>query len=102
MNMTPHRIKQAKTLAKLLAKSKLFQQSSLRVIHNLTQCQWGDLTFEPLNDYTSGYLRGQGGNIQPGDHLILRHGSSTCRYQVDEIEPTAEQSQEWIAFLRLS
>jgi hypothetical protein len=100
-NLNPHRTARLRTLVGLLAKSRLVQSAAVRVVHDYSHYKWGrDYVFESLEGSKQGYLKGYGGNIQRGDHLILRNGLETIRYQVDEIEHYVDPPNLWIALLR--
>ncbi len=101
MNLNPDKVRQLKTLVALLMKSKRFQATSARVVHNFSQYQWEhDFTFEALDAGKRGCMRGRGGTIQRGDHIMLRHGSAVTHYQVDEIDYEVQPADQWVALLR--
>jgi hypothetical protein len=99
-DLHPHQVERLRTLVGLLAKSRLVQSASVRVVHNYSHYRLGqDYVFESLEGNKQGYLKGYGGNIQRGDHLILKNGSEAIRYQVDEIEHYVDPPGLWIALL---
>lgn len=100
MNLNPDKVRQLKTLLTILTKAKRFHAASVRVVHNFSQYQWErDFTFEALDAGKGGCMRGRGGTIQRGDHIVLRSGSDVARYQVDEIDYDAQLSDQWVALL---
>ncbi|XGW00494.1 MAG: hypothetical protein ACAF41_16355 [Leptolyngbya sp. BL-A-14] len=98
--ISPNKIERLKVLMGLLAKAKAFQTASVRVAHHYTQPEWEqNFTLETLACGTGSYMRGRGGTIQQGDHIVLQTGSHTARYHVDEIDYEAAPSGFWIALL---
>jgi hypothetical protein len=58
-----------------------------------------DYVFESGNDLKKGYMTGQGKGIKRGDYIILKKGSDSCQYQVEEIDYYSEPADMWIALL---
>jgi hypothetical protein len=58
-----------------------------------------DYVFEPVDDLKKGYMTGQGKGIKRGDYIILKNGSNSCRYQVEEIDYYSEPPDMWMALL---
>lgn len=58
-----------------------------------------DYVFEPVDDLKKGYMTAQGKGIKCGDYIILKNGSNSCRYQVEEIDYYSEPSDMWMALL---
>ncbi|MDF5738168.1 MULTISPECIES: hypothetical protein [unclassified Nostoc] len=70
-------------------------------IHDYSQQLWGsDYVFERLNEGTIGYMTGIGKSIKPGERIILRQGSESYQYQVEEIDYYSDPSNMWIALLK--
>ena len=95
------KMKRLKTLMTVLSsKAKAFQNVSVRVVHCYTQREWEqDFTFSSFACGQQSYLRGCGGTIQRGDHIVLQSGAHDARYQVDEIDYDATQAERWVALL---
>ncbi|MEH2459969.1 hypothetical protein [Nostoc sp.] len=69
--------------------------------HDYSQQVWGnDYVFERLNEGTAGYMTGIGKGIKPGDRIILREGSESYQYQVEEIDYYSDPSDMWMALLK--
>lgn len=93
-------MEQLKILMTLLAKAQAFQEASVCVVHYYAPHEWEhDFTFESFACGKQSYMRGRGGTIQRGDHVVLRSGSHAARYQVDEIDYDAQPSDFWVALL---
>lgn len=45
-------------------------------------------------------MTGQKKGLKQGDYLIVRDGSSLCRYQIEEIDYYCNPSDMWIALLK--
>ncbi len=58
-----------------------------------------DYVFEPVDEMSKGYMTGQGKGIKRGDYIILKNGSNSCRYQVEEIDYYSEPPDMWMALL---
>ncbi|MEH2362829.1 hypothetical protein [Nostoc sp.] len=70
-------------------------------IHDYSQQVWGsDYVFERLNEGTIGYMTGIGKGIKPGDRIILREGSESYQYQVEEIDYYSDPSDMWMGLLK--
>ncbi|MEH2409524.1 hypothetical protein [Nostoc sp.] len=70
-------------------------------IHDYSQKVLGnDYVFERLNEGTIGYMTGIGKGIKPGDRIILREGSESYQYQVEEIDYYSDPSDMWMALLK--
>ncbi|WP_017317182.1 hypothetical protein [Mastigocladopsis repens] len=81
----------------LLNKLKYSRQKT----HDYTQCVCGrDYVFEPVNNWTQGYMTGQGKGIKRGDYILLQDGSNFYLYKVEEIDYYSEPPDMWIAFLQ--
>jgi hypothetical protein len=103
MNLDAQQMKRLKTLAKRLGKSRLFREASVTVVHDFSHYEQGrEYIFEPVDNGRRALIRGYGGNVQSGDHLILSHGQGSVRYRVEEIEHYVGSSPLWIAIVRLS
>ncbi|MBW4695048.1 MAG: hypothetical protein KME27_25130 [Lyngbya sp. HA4199-MV5] len=99
--LTPDKQQRLKTLTALLVKAKAFQDASVRVVHHYTQQEWEqDFTFESFACGKQSYMRGRGGVIRRGDHIVLQNGAHATRYHVDEIDYDATPSKFWIALLQ--
>ncbi|WP_421657127.1 hypothetical protein [Leptothermofonsia sp. ETS-13] len=86
-DFNPQRMKRLKTLTRLLAKSGLFQQAPVTVVHNLSHYKSGqNYTFEAFGEIGRGSIWGYSSKIQPDDHLILPNDGEIVRYRVEEIE----------------
>lgn len=98
--VSPIRVERLKILMGLMAKAKVFQTASVRVVHHYTQPEWEQtFTLETFACGRRSYMRGRGGTIQQGDHIVLQSGSHTARYQVDEIDYETTPSGSWVALL---
>ncbi len=60
-----------------------------------------DYVFEPVDNMTKGYMTGYGKGIKCGDYIMLRNGSDSNLYQVEEIDYYSEPSDMWMALLVL-
>lgn len=70
-------------------------------IHDYSQQVAGsDYVFERLNEGMIGYMTGVGKGIKPCDRIILRQGSESYQYQVEEIDYYSDPSDMWIALLK--
>lgn len=99
--LTPDKQQRLKTLVALLAKAKAFQNASVRVVHHYTQQEWEqNFTFESLACGRQSYMRGRGGTIQRGDHIVLQNGVHAARYYVDEIDYEPTPAKFWTALLQ--
>lgn len=98
--LNPDKRTQLKTLMVQLAKAQAFQDASVRVVHHYTQYEWEHhFTFESLACGIQSYVRGRGGVIQRGDHIVLQGDSQTARYRVDEIDYDTTPSKFWVALV---
>jgi hypothetical protein len=76
-------------------------KSSQKQTHDYTQCVYGrDYVFESVNNWTQGYMTGQGKGVKRGDYILLQDSSDSHLYKVEEIEHYSEPSDMWIAFLQ--
>ncbi|PSB25045.1 hypothetical protein [Stenomitos frigidus] len=84
----------------LSSKAKAFQAVSVRVVHRFAQRDW-EQNFTFLSFAGDKHcLRGCGGStIQRDDYIVLQNASYDARYQVDEIDYDAAQSDFWVALL---
>ncbi|RCJ28234.1 hypothetical protein A6S26_11895 [Nostoc sp. ATCC 43529] len=70
-------------------------------IHDYSQQVWGsDYIFERVNEGTIGYMTGVGNGIKASDRIILRQGSESYQYQIEEIDYYSYPSDMWIALLK--
>ncbi|MDZ8024982.1 MAG: hypothetical protein RMY36_022935 [Nostoc sp. SerVER01] len=70
-------------------------------IHDYSQQIWGsDYIFERVNEGTIGYMTGVGNGIKASDRIILRKGSESYQYQIEEIDYYSYPSDMWIALLK--
>ncbi|MDF5709842.1 MAG: hypothetical protein PUP90_19790 [Nostoc sp. S4] len=70
-------------------------------IHDYSRQVWGsDYIFERLNEGTIGYMTGVGNGIKASDRIILRQGSESYQYQIEEIDYYSYPSDMWIALLK--
>ncbi|MEH1902973.1 MAG: hypothetical protein V7L04_16530 [Nostoc sp.] len=84
-----------------LVSSPVTELKKKHKIHDYSQQVWGsDYVFERLNEGTIGYMTGIGKSIKPGDRIILRQGSESYQYQVEEIDYYSDPSDMWIALLK--
>ena len=60
-----------------------------------------DYVFEPVdNNLKKGYMTGYGKGIKCEDYIILRNGSDSDLYQVEDIDYYSEPSDMWMALLQ--
>ncbi|MDZ8187565.1 MAG: hypothetical protein RMX96_22280 [Nostoc sp. ChiSLP02] len=69
--------------------------------HDYSHQVWGsDYIFERLNEGTIGYMTGVGNGVKVSDRIILRQGSESYQYQIEEIDYYSYPSDMWIALLK--
>ncbi|WP_138497923.1 hypothetical protein [Nostoc sp. PA-18-2419] len=70
-------------------------------IHDYSRQVWGsDYIFERVNEGTIGYMTGVGNGIKASDRIILRQGTESYQYQIEEIDYYSYPSDMWIALLK--
>lgn len=69
--------------------------------HDYSQQLCGsDYIFERVNEGTIGYMTGVGIGVKASDRIILRQGSESYQYQIEEIDYYSYPSDMWIALLK--
>lgn len=69
--------------------------------HNYLASKWrNSYIFEVLEQGVRGYITAQGRGVQLGDYLILPYGSTSAKYQVEEITYYSNPPDMWIALVR--
>lgn len=77
------------------------QKQQKNKTYDYTQSVCGiDYVFEPVDNQTKGYMTAQRKGIKRGDYIILRNGSSSYLYEVEEIDYYAEPPDMWMALLK--
>ncbi len=81
--------------------SPLKELKQRKKIHDYSQQVLGsDYIFERVNEGTIGYMTGVGNGIKASDRIILRQGSESYQYQIEEIDYYSYPSDMWIALLK--
>ncbi|MDZ8106525.1 MAG: hypothetical protein RM338_13020 [Nostoc sp. DedQUE12a] len=59
-----------------------------------------DYVFERVKEGRIGYMTGVGNGVKASDRIILRQGSESYQYQIEEIDYYSYPSDMWIALLK--
>ncbi|MFN6517439.1 MAG: hypothetical protein RMY29_023570 [Nostoc sp. CreGUA01] len=85
----------------VLLTSPLKELKQRKKIHDYSEQVLGsDYIFERVNEGTIGYMTGVGNGIKASDRIILRQGSESYQYQIEEIDYYSYPSDMWIALLK--
>ncbi len=85
----------------VLLTSPLKELKQRKKIHDYSEQVLGsDYIFERVNEGTIGYMTGVGNGIKASDRIILRQGTESYQYQIEEIDYYSYPSDMWIALLK--
>ena len=69
--------------------------------HDFTECAPGsDYVFEVAENLTTAYMTARGKGVKPDDYIVVKTGSESCRYQVEQIDYYSNPPDMWMALIK--